>query len=91
MPVTPVLDPAAEVGSAYPAQVGSTHRAAEAAAAHRAAEVPSTDPSAEVASTAATAACKRVSGNASTSHRYGGNDDRDSVQHNFLHGSAFLL
>ena len=77
MPVTPVLDPAAEVGSTHPAQVSSTHCAAE---------MTSTHASAEVASTAATAACKRVSGNASTSHRYGGNDDRDSVQRKFLHG-----
>jgi hypothetical protein len=30
---------------------------------------------------------KRIGRNACASHHYGGNDDRDSVQHKFLHGS----
>ena len=86
MPVTLVLGSAAEVVSTYPAQVASTHRAAEMTfahppkmtPAHPAAEMAST--AAEVASTAATT-CKRVGRNASAAHRYGGNQDRDSVQH----------
>jgi hypothetical protein len=68
MPVTPVLGFAAEVTSTYPAQVASTHGAAE------------------VASTAAIT-CKRIVRNTSAPRHYGGNRDRDSVQHKFLHGS----
>jgi hypothetical protein len=44
-------------------------------------------PATEMASTAAASACKRIGRNASASHRHGGNDDRGSVQHKFLHGS----
>jgi hypothetical protein len=42
--------------------------------------------SASAAATTATT-CKRIGRNAGTCHRYGGNDDRDSVQHKFLHRS----
>jgi hypothetical protein len=38
--------------------------------------------------TTTTTTRKRIGRNASASHRYGGNDDRDSVQrYKFLHGS----
>jgi hypothetical protein len=56
--------------------------AAEAASACLA-QVAFTDGAAAVASTA----CKRIGRNARASHRYGGNEDRDSVQHKGLHGS----
>jgi hypothetical protein len=87
-----VLGPAAELLSTHPAQVVSTHPA----------QVVSTDPAAIVASahyakmSAAQPAAmasgsattgKRIGRNAGASHRHGGNDDRDSVQHKFLHGS----
>jgi hypothetical protein len=90
MPVTPVLGSTGEVASTTAAEVGST-TAAEVGST-TAAEVGSTT-AAEVASTtaavAATAAatCKRIGGNASASHRHGGNDERDSVQRKFLHDS----
>jgi hypothetical protein len=74
----------ADVLSTYPAQVASTHRAAEVTSAHSA-KMSTAQPTA-VASTTATTG-KRIGRNASASHRYGGNDDRDSVQHKFLHGS----
>ena len=79
MPVTLVLGSAAEVASTYPAQVASTHRAAETFA-HQPKMTPA-HPTAELATTAATTTCKRVGRNASAAHRYGGNHDRDSVQH----------
>jgi hypothetical protein len=84
VPVTLVLGSAAEVVSTYPAQAARTHRAAEVTSAHPA-KMSATQPAA-VASTAAPAR-KRIGRNACASHRYGGNDDRDSVQHKFLHGS----
>src|SRR3981081_2742708 len=85
MPVPLVLGSAAEVVSTYPAQVASTHRAAEMTFAHPPKMTPA-HPAAEMASTAAVATaaattCKRVGRNASAAHRYGGNHDRDSVQH----------
>jgi hypothetical protein len=78
MPVTLVLGSAAEVASTYPAQVAWTHCAAEMTCAHHPKMTPA-HPAAEVA----TATTTRKSGgrNASASHRYGGNHDRDSVQH----------
>src|SRR5262249_36296577 len=85
--ITPVFGSAAEVAYPYPAQIAFTHRAAEMAFTHPP-KMPTAHPAAEVASTTsttattATAACNRVGGNASASHRYGGNHDRDSVQHN---------
>ena len=71
MPVTLVLGSATEVASTCPAQVASTHRAAEMTFAYPPKMAP-THPAAEVASTAATTR-KRVGRNASASHRYGGN------------------
>jgi hypothetical protein len=79
MPVTLVLGSATEVASTCPAQVASTHRAAEMTFAYPPKMAP-THPAAEVASTAATTR-KRVGRNANASHRYGGNHDCDSVQH----------
>ena len=55
MPVTLVLGSAAEVASTYPAQVVSTHRAAEMTFAHRPKMTPA-HPAAEVASNANAAA-----------------------------------
>jgi hypothetical protein len=92
VPVTLVLGSAAEVLSTYAAEVASTHRAAKVTSAHSA-KMSTAQPTA-VASTASTAVAstaattgKRIGRNAGASHRYGGNDDRDSVQHKFLHGS----
>src|SRR5262249_46016564 len=82
--LTPVFCASAYVAYPYPAQRPSIHRAAEMAFPHPP-KMPPAHPAAEVASTTATtatAACKRVGGNASASHRYGGNHDRDSVQLN---------
>ena len=85
VPVTLVLGSAAEVLSTYPAQVASTHRAAEVTSAHPA-KMSTAHSAAEMAATSAPTR-KRIGRNACASHRYGGNDDRDSVQHKFLHGS----
>jgi hypothetical protein len=62
MPVL-VLGSAAEVASTYPAQVVSTHRAAEMTFAHRPKMTPA-HPAAEVATNAATTTSKRVGRNA---------------------------
>jgi hypothetical protein len=59
----------------------TTEAPAEVAAAHAAAEVTSTT----AVATSAGATCKRIGGNASASHSYRGNDDRDSVQRKCLH------
>lgn len=80
MPVTLVLGSATEVASTYPARVTSTHRAAEMTCAHHPKMTPA-HPAAEVATTAATTKGKAGGRNASAAHRYGGNHDRDSVQH----------
>jgi hypothetical protein len=83
--------PAAEVLTTHPAQVAGTHRAAKVASAHSA-EVTTAHPAAvdssSTTTTTTTNTRKRIGRNASASHRYGGNDDRDSVQrYKFLHGS----
>jgi hypothetical protein len=83
MPVTLVLGSAAEVASTYPAQVASTHRAAEMTFA----QPPKMTPAHPAAMASTVTKCKRIGGHASASHRYGDNDDRDSGQHEFLHGS----
>jgi hypothetical protein len=102
VPVTPVLESAAELASTHTAQVGSTHRTAEMTSAHptqvgsthRTAQVASPHPAADVASAtavtssaSAAATCERIGRDASTSHCYGGNDDRDSFKRKFPHGS----
>ena len=63
------------MGSAFPAQVASIHRAAEVTSA----------PSVKMttARPAAATRCKRIGRNPSASHRHGGNDDRDFLQHGF--------
>ncbi len=79
------------LGSA--AEVLSTHRAAIVASTDRAAIVTSAHPAkmsaAEPTAVASTGAAtrKRIGRNASTSHRYRGNNDRNPVQRKFLHGS----
>ena len=83
LPEMLVLGLAAEVFTGDPTQVASAHPAAEVTSAHSAKM--STAQSAAVASTAAT--CKRIGRNASASYRYGGYDDRNSVQRKFSHGS----
>jgi hypothetical protein len=82
----PMVQPAGEVGSTYPTQVVSRHRAAEVTCAHPV-KMTTAQSATDIASTAAAATCKRIGRNASASHRHGGNDDRGSVQHKFLHGS----
>jgi hypothetical protein len=50
------------------------------------------NPSGMTTAQPAAATCKRIGRNASVSHRHSGHDDRDFVQHKFLHGSfTFLL
>ena len=80
-----VLGSAAEVLATYPAQVASTHRAAEVTSAHSA-KMSTAQPAPEMAATAAPT-CERIGRNANVCHRYGGSDDRDSGQNKFLHGS----
>jgi hypothetical protein len=77
-----VLGSGAEVLSTHPAQVVST--AAIVASAHYT-KMSATQPAAVASSSATTG--KRIGRNASASHRHGGNDDRDSVQQKFPHGS----
>ena len=81
-----MVQPAGEVGSRYPTQVASTHH--EVTAAHPV-KMTTAQPAAKLASTAAVAAAarNRIGRHASASHRYGGNDDRNFVQHKFLQGS----
>jgi hypothetical protein len=75
--------PAAEMTATDPpTEVATTHAAA--------AEVTSTTaevatPTAVTSTTSAAATCKRIGGDASASHSYRGNDDRNSVQRKCLH------
>jgi hypothetical protein len=78
-----MVKPPGEVESTYPTQVASTHGSAE---------VTSVQPVEMTIAKPAAATCKRIGRNASASHRHSGHDDRDFVQHKFLHGSfTFLL
>jgi hypothetical protein len=76
-----MVQPAGEVGFTSPTQGASIHRAAEVTSAQLP-KMTSAQPAAAVASAPSRRECKRLGRNC-----YGGNDDRDSVQHKFLHGS----
>jgi hypothetical protein len=81
-----MVQSAGEMGSTYPAQVASTHCAAEVTTTHPV-KMSTVEPTAERAFTAAGTTCKRIGRNASASDGYGGTKDREFVQHKSLHGS----
>jgi hypothetical protein len=80
-----MVQPTGEVGFTSSTQLASIHRAAEVTSAQLP-KMTSAQHAAAMAFAPSLRSCKRIGRNASDSHRYGGNDDRDLVQHKFLHG-----
>ena len=77
-----MVQPADELVSAYPTHAASTNRAAQVSSATPV-EMTTAQPSAAITR-------KRIGGNSSGSYRDSGHNDRDFMQHRFLHGSSLF-